>query len=199
MTTTTPDARSSWTQVEDATSRFLGFLHGAVEKGGPLKDWHAIFSIGTVTRIRDGTPEFTGYSPLWPKEEREHFTSEEGARAIHARNVRTWESQRSHPDPDVQRAIRRAYHLLTQDGYPYPGGEGSDRMAVPMQQIEDDSQEVLWMILWMHREPNVFSLAIDSNPGMAVASSGTGRRTDYLEPRVHAVISPTLQVTVLGA
>lgn len=190
---------TEWTRIDEAVNRFVRFLQGAVNVGGPLASWHVIFDMGTVARIEPDqlACQFAGYDGKYIADYPTHrLESEDILTDIISCNVQVWESQKDQLSGDANRAIRAGYQLLTDDGYPYPGGQGSDRMPIPAENPHDHT-EILWHVMWMHRHKYINNLVLSDDPMVAVQTAGEFRRLDVMFPKVYAVISPDLIVTRL--
>src|SRR5665213_3148821 len=114
---------ANWSGLDTAVSKFLVFLKDC-SKHKPFEDWHVVFSLGTVARVCNSFDEITVY----PKDRdigTHRLPNKEYLKELEAKNEKTFQTQSKIPN-EVGKAIRRAYKLLYTDGYPYPGGEGSD-------------------------------------------------------------------------
>lgn len=193
---------AEWSEIDKAIPLLCEFLKGCPEPE-KFDMWHVVFRMGTVFRIDtphegetvdDPAPdhgEFKGYESS-SYEFPTHRVSGDGTVGdIMEENKKTWERQRVQTGT-AGVVLRKAYGALVEDGYPYPGNQGSDRMAVPISGVKNG--ECLWMVLWPHRGPSITNLALCGNIGAAVSHGGDGRRYDYMFPCVHTIITPTGEV-----
>jgi hypothetical protein len=172
-----------WGHFDQVLQRWLDHL--AI---GPNTQWHVIFSMGTVCGLRlEGSSPFTGYTEGywedWPMHRVQGRFDD-----IRADITHTWELQRDQLPGNPGVALRAAYGVLVGDGYPYPGGGGSDRQSVQL-------PGGLWAVQWPARNPALFNIALADSANEAITLSGDLRRYDAMFPRVLAVISPQLQLT----
>lgn len=178
-----------WNDADVSIDMFKKFLIGAVKKGGPILQYHVIFSMGTIARLDLEQVEFTGYDSFdrYPTEriKPEHLDD------IIKDNIETWHRQKNMLDGDLGKALRIAYKQLDDDGYPYPGA-GSDRAPMPCSNADGPK---LWNVIWMDRSPQLANLTLSDDPVRAVILSGEQRRLDCIAPKVIAVISPDLSIT----
>lgn len=188
---------TEWTRIDEAVTKFVKFLREAVSAGGPLADWHVIFSMGTVTRVEPSqfAHQFAGYDGKYIADYPTHrLASEDVLPDIISCNAVIWNSQKDLAG-DIGNSLRVGYQMLTADGYPYPGGEGSDRIPIPAEIPGNDSTELLWHVMWMHRHKYINNLVISEDPMEAILTAGEFRRLDVMFPKVYAVISPDLVIT----
>lgn len=123
-------------------------------------------------------------------------------------------------DPTLLRVLKKAIGILIEDGYPYPGGEGSDRVPFPIplspsmkDENEDDDEDdkddkdetkhnTACMVLWPHRHMAILSFVssdfMKGSVERAVAIAGEARRLDGFMFFPFAVIGPDLTVTSIS-
>lgn len=189
---------AEWRGFNIAMVKFEDFLKKAVVAGGALKDWHVVFALGTVARFDlAAETEFTGYDGEYSEGFPEHRVGNpDTIQEIIQHNIQNWERQKT-TGGDVGKALRVGYRIMLKDGYPYPGGEGSDRLPIPMGDPREDHDDFLWTILWSARNHQVTSLALARDMMTAIANGGEQRRLDFMFPLVKAVIAPDLTITRL--
>lgn len=189
----------SWKEFDRALNTFHDFLKFATLAGGPLRDYHVIFRMGTVARLSLELPEFTEYTGEYVENYPAHRIPDDELGNIIKHNIHTWELQRNVLSGDVGRAVKIAYKLLIDDKYPYPGGDGSDRFPVPCQNpdVVMQNNEILWNLIWPRGCDKLSNLILAAEPGAAVQLGGEFRRYDYMFPKVRAIITPDLTIISL--
>jgi hypothetical protein len=103
--------------------------------------------------------------------------------------------------PKYKQVMQSAYNLLVKDGYPYPGGEGADRLPIKL-------SDHTGLVFFPYRSPYVMNIVHSSmmasppsslTQGQIVMIGGEGRRNDYMEPKPVAVIDRNLTVYRINA
>lgn len=190
---------------------FLSFLKGSISvykpktEGDVFSDWHIVFSGGTIVRICSSNmygKEFQGYElcsegSYQDKYPTHRLKSKADLKNILTDNIKVWNSQKD-ALPDMHgKVLRIAYDILIEDGYPYPGGEGSDRTAIPITDpsLSNDSS-AKWLILWPNRNMYILNIT-DGTFNTALMLGGELRRLDFMFPKVYAVIDPKGNPTYL--
>ncbi|QYB17577.1 hypothetical protein PV-S19_0213 [Pacmanvirus S19] len=178
-----------WTEFDTAVNKFNNFLHNVNEKN-PIDDWHVIFSMGTVARFDpDEIDEFTGYTGEYVINYPLNRIADIELDEIICNNVITWNEQ-SKIAGYVGTAVKCAYEILINNGYPYPGTEESDRYAIPCEKPENT---FLWNVNWDNCK-ELTNLSLAESHHTAVALGGEFRRLDYMFPKVLVVITPDLEI-----
>ena len=195
--------KMDYKDIQPCVDEFLDFLKGSIDKyipkfdGDKYGEWHAIFKGGTVAKIDpvQNVPEFQGYTDSYREGYPVHRVSSDALGDLLQANVDVWNRQKDKLDGDKGKALRIAYSMLISDGYPYPGGEGSDRIPIP---ITDPSMnpEPICMVIWSHRDPYLHNI-VKGNVNVAVGLSADLRRYDFMMPEVYAIINPTGTPTYL--
>ena len=186
---------ASWIKVNDATESFVRFLTTAV-KHAPLTDWHVIFSMGSVARVKPGVDNFNlnanAYTFSWPVNRLEDPNDKQ---KIILDNVKIFNHANANVTGDVGNALRAAYRMLITDGYPVPGTSGSDRIPIPIDDPTNMADGIFWMLIWNNRHPMLYNITYGEDPAIAATVGGELRRHDFMFPRVHAIISRDLKIT----
>ena len=192
--------------IQICVDELLNFLRGSISKyeakaeGDVFSDWHVIFKGGTIARIDFSihTDEFNVYDDTYRDGYPMHRVSEDVFESILSTNIKVWESQKNLYDGDKGRVLCTAYKILINDGYPYPGGEGSDRVPLP---ITDPSLyekgEAMFLIFWPYRDIYLFNV-VNGTANIATALGGELRRLDYMMPKVYAIVDPQGEVTYIN-
>lgn len=182
------DRVATWRDRDLAVTKLLTFLKAAGELG--QKDWHVVFSCGTVARVKSTVPVQNSY-PDARDAGYERIDDNAYLDQVIEDNRRTFEEQSTAAALTIEerKVVKQAYHMLYSDGYPYPGGDGADRGT---QDVELHGDQRLYFVLWPARDINVFNLAVQpaDQDGRAAVEGGELRRCDVIQPRVYCVISP---------
>ncbi len=184
----------AWSFLPETVDKFHEFLTAATNSAGPLQDWHVIFDMGTVVRITpadialDPVVDFgANYVQDFPVD---RIDDDKFDLNIIEQNTAVYNAQRDIGDPGV---ISAAYNALISDGYPYPGGQGSDRAASPLSDpAQDADKNILWGVFWPNRNIMVFNILQQETNSQAVIFGGEMRRLDVMFPRAAYVISPDI-------
>jgi hypothetical protein len=196
---------------EQMAHSFKTFLEGAVKKGGPLKEHHAIFSCGTTVRFKPENEEFMGFEDSEYEFPTHRLKNQDDSSILedileHNQGVFDKIFEFKTELKDYQKLVSTAYNKLIEDGYPYPGGEGADRIAIPMSEL-DELPPNCALVLFFHRNPNVMNLIVPkmikkgapqlTNIQLA-GLGGDARRNDYMEPHLVCLIEPDLTVHMVN-
>lgn len=176
-----------WSDSNATIESFVQFLELATA-GKTLQDYHVIFTMGTMVRLRTGDPEFTGYTGQYL----ENLPVD--VAAVLDENIAIWDVQKTIPG-EHGRAVRIAYKRIIDDAYSPPGDRKSERFPIPCQDPSTD--EILWNVVWVNRDPAITNLCIAESPEVAAGIVGELRKLDFVYPRAVAIISPDLTVTHL--
>lgn len=102
--------------------------------------------------------------------------------------------------PEYINHINTVYNMLIKDGYPYPGTEGSDKIYKKY----DDKNGCVEFI---NRNPDIINLVFpemfnvpdnkDIPENIYIQFGSDHRRTDYIQPTLASLITPTLDIIKL--
>jgi hypothetical protein len=186
--------------TEQTTAALLKFLKGAVKKGGPFKkpEYHGLFSCGTFARFQISEDPFVGFDGDEYDFPTHRLLDPGKLDKVLENNQKIYQEvmDKKVQHPQYVELVNTAYNTLINAGYPYPGGEGGDRIPIP---LEDKNT---WLTVFTARDPYVLTI---TDPSMVnteeelsmhqmVILGGDARRNDYMEPRLVALITPDLQV-----
>jgi hypothetical protein len=182
----------SWGESTDAIRCLATFLSNAVDVD-VNDEWHVVFRCGTVVRVSPTDKEFGGFDDgeyEWPEHRSEHTDT---VSDVMDDNKLVWSNQRKIPGP-AGKAIRQGFAKMIKLGYPYPGGDISDRYGIPTG-VEIKPCGMLHIMFWpnLDKTNRVYNVAF-STKGLHVAVDigGELRRYDYMFPEVAAVFSPRI-------
>ncbi len=150
---------------------------------------HVIFKCGTVIRLNSDVSEFKGFTDDYDFPDYRLANSSDKQKIMQD-NTHNWKWSQTLPHAKL---VARAYYILIDDGYPYPGGEGADRYCVPLNQ-----EHTCMLTIFHHRKwaANIFTLSYMNTDGCTKDEltqchqelGKTHRRYDYMMPLVYAVI-----------
>lgn len=181
--------------ISRVTTEFTKFLEGCKP---PPTFCHVVFRCGTVARldIADEVELFTSF------ENTSYIEGYPTHRVVNDGDLDRFVSNAKHDyawamsvcKPKHKALISRAYTLLIDDGYPFPGGSGADRTAVPMS-IDGTTMATYFY----ERNPYVFTVTSTIIPDNIrvtrqqlmewhISKGSEHRRLDYMFPQVYAVI-----------
>lgn len=152
---------------------------------------YVLFECGTVVRLTGNENKFTGFygsTHEFPK----YRIQPEDMKKFAKDNKSRWEKQMSNED------VARAYHILVDDGYPYPGESGfpyagksfSDRTLIPLWGAQAGIPGA-WKCVWPYRKHTdaIFNLVTNVEaPYQANTLAADLRRYDYITPSAYAVV-----------
>ncbi len=192
----------------DPTDVLVEFLKSAVQAGGAFEkpEYHAVFAEGTVVRFELSAKTFGGFKDAdvydFPVD---RLCDSDDLAGILDVNETAFKAVLDGKDTerdglsadDYTRAVHTAYRLFVEDGYPYPGGEGADRTALPLEGGPNRA-----MVFFPARRPMVFNIiapshfrtTADAGQFSHTFAAGDFRRDDFMDPRLVALITPTLQL-----
>ena len=209
------EVKADWLDLDVGVEAFMVFIRSGILDASSNTEWHVIFRYGTIARVVDADPEWSGYGSEGPLGYKfpTHKPLALGwaqslARAsaiaqvedqstvadIMADNELVWGAQSRAQPSAVGAAVRRAYAKLIGQGYPYPGDRLSDREPVPSG-IVDETLGAHWHVYWPNLDETgrVFNMVFSkTGEGAASVLSGDLRRYDYMFPEVTAVLTPAL-------
>jgi hypothetical protein len=194
----------------DPPELLLQLLQRAVGKGGACKkpEYHGVFSCGTVVRFQLSQQTFAGFKDSVGYEFPEHLldapasdtaTMLDQNEAVLRKRLDDKHVVRDGLTPDeYTQAVHTAYLMLVLDGYVHPGGEGADRVAVPLPGGPNRA-----MVVFPARDMYVYNLIAPSmlkkqcvtlNVGEMAVLGGDMRCADYMQPNLVALVTPALQM-----
>ena len=132
--------RFTGTEPKEYLPLFIKFLQVGLQ---PITFGHVIFRCGTAVRLDIEIEPFTGFDDEYTDDYPTHRVSEKTFTKIMKENIHDWNWSQTTP---FAKEIAKAYAVLVDDGYPFPGGEGGDRITLPS---SVDCQ--LTMVLFHHR------------------------------------------------
>ena len=176
------------------------FLQGAIDKGSPFKteDFHVVFRCGTFVRCQATKDKFIGFHSNEYDFPTHRLEDPEVLPEVLENNQTIYQkaTEIKSDCPKYIEVLNSAYNLLVKDGYPYPGGEGADRLPIPTSKHGG-------LVMFPTRDPYVMnvvhsSMMADPNhlitPMHMVMIGGEGRRNDYMEPVPIAIFDRHLNV-----
>lgn len=176
--------RTEWVD-RDAAIRGLEEFLGQIP---PLKNkkCHVVFRGGTVVRVDDSDPEFSGFEPHTYRFPEHRAPNKEFIAECMHDNELVWCRQKNLPG-DVGKVVRQGFARALAPGYPLPGCDISDRTCVPT--LVKRGDERLWLVFWpaLDRTLLVFNLVFAKAHANGVALAGELRRFDFMFPEVAAV------------
>lgn len=193
--------------VQEMVNSFTTFLKGAKEHG-QLKEWHGIFANGTIVRVQVEEQKFIGFSspnydfPIHRinSEDTNQVLSEiiENNQKLYEQVIKVELKIENYKD-----IVNSIYNKHIQGGYPYPGGEGADRIAISLHELGLPINTAL--VFFPHRDSFIMNLIVpkmlakkEELPEIYMAmAGGEARRNDYIEPRLVALVSPDLKSFIL--
>jgi hypothetical protein len=199
---------SDWEHLKLGIDCFFAFLANLGEdKWDQRRDYHVMFRCGTVARFNAFAEEFVGYTDEnheFPAPV-EKISDRLAVDNIKSDNRRVWKTQKKIPG-EVGLAIRRAYHEMIMQGYPYPGENATRKIFPTGLGVKAPTPLSMAMVTWpgLDRLNRVFNLAFYS-PGdpqlaamqKAATEGGNLRRYDFMFPEVAAVYMPPTKTTSL--
>ena len=213
------EVKADWLDLDVGVEAFTVFIRSGTLDASSNTEWHVIFRYGTIARVVDADPEWSGYGSVGPlgykfpthtplalgwAQSLARASALSGSLAqvedqstvanIMADNELVWAAQSRALPPAVGAAVRRAYAKLIGHGYPYPGDSLSDRDPVPSG-IVDETLGAHWHVYWPNLDETgrVFNMVFSkTGGGTASVLSGDLRRYDYMFPEVTAVLTPAL-------
>ena len=185
-------------------------------KGKTMSRWLVLFSFGSEVTIFQDDVEFTGFTKEnyeFPQHRIKEGTDEE----FISKNKQVWDYQSNltvnnveyyYPPENVkdndqkaeqitelelkeiQHAVKQAFNTLIRDGYPYPGGQGADRVDIPV-----TGHPNLQSIFWPSRSLKISNFVYSEvqNSGASCAFAGELRRYDFMFPKALMVINPNFR------
>lgn len=185
--------------IDNLTNYFTKhFLKNAVKAGGDLKDYHVIFSFGTVVRLNNvKLPEdykltYDGDFPTHRvKDEKEFFKQAE------QRYNHILENNSEYTD-----IIKKGYYKLITSGYPYPGGEGGDSIYIPMDDFTENDKDIFLIGVIFPQRGDLITIEYSESEDSQLLQKAhmigrENRRYDYMIPKAYAIIEPNLNIIKL--
>lgn len=181
--------RVRWYDLDKA----VGMLVDSMKNGKIFNSgWYVVFSMGTIVACNKNLLKTDTY-PINRDRGEHRITDKNYATRVEELNKKTFEGQIKLDE--IGKYINHAYTILYTDGYPHPGGEGSDRI---IKYISDNPI----IVEWPFRDPNITSLtyndSVDNIYTIAIGMAGDLRRYDSIMPCVSYVISPEFKLYKLN-
>lgn len=187
---------------------FVMFIKEAIKNGDALHSYYALFSCGTVVGFEVQSDPFVGFKDGDKYDFPTHrLLHDDGLDGIIEKNTKIFQSiYEKETSESYKQLVTSAYNTFILDGYPYPGGQGADRFAIPLEKLGLPKNTAL--VLFPYRNPAIINLVVPemmkeeyrskdiSNIELA-AFGGDCRRNDYMEPHLVAVINPDLTVHMI--
>ncbi len=171
--------------VKLAINEFMKFLRKTEDNSTFA---HVIFRCGTVVRLDCEAPAFERFDDNYDFPN--HCTDEKTKETIFQENKHDWEWAQT---LSYSKLIAKAYYILINDGYPYPGGDGADRNCVS---VNPEKTCMITVFLNRRWKDNIFTLSYldraDVNSHQTIGAMN--RRYDYIMPQIYAIIDDKLKL-----
>lgn len=171
-----------------AKEKFLLFLHECYEKHGTLKDWHAIFSNGTVVRMENIVN--LEFYDMWERDYPHHRLLKADFFEKIIKETRETVEKQKLLFGELNNEIMSSYYHLILFGYPLPGTSMADSNIYPIPMKDGD----VFSMMYYGGSKYAFNISSDYSDE-AHRCARECRRYDYMFPYLDCLVSPDDKIT----